>query len=131
MSGLRSGITTLRSLGDVAYEVVAVRDEIEGGQYVGPRVLAFGPLLAVSGGHGTPGVGEVKRARSWAWDIGRSALVSSGRGAVKVCDRCLECVQVSAQRLRVPASRILRPKENPARPRASSGRCATSVLNAG
>lgn len=54
LTQLHSGVTTLRSLGDHAYEVVAVRDEIARGQYVGPRVLASGPLLAVSGGHGAP-----------------------------------------------------------------------------
>ncbi|MDA3646437.1 amidohydrolase family protein [Saccharopolyspora indica] len=51
---LHSGVTTLRSLGDVGYEVVEVREEIERGDYAGPRVLASGPLLAVPGGHGAP-----------------------------------------------------------------------------
>ena len=51
---LAGGVTTLRSVGDVRYEVVAVRDEIEAGRMPGPRVLASGPLLAASGGHGAP-----------------------------------------------------------------------------
>jgi imidazolonepropionase-like amidohydrolase len=54
LTQLRSGVTTLRSLGDVGYEVVAVGAAIERGDYVGPRVLASGPLLAVPGGHGAP-----------------------------------------------------------------------------
>ncbi|GAA3856143.1 amidohydrolase family protein [Tessaracoccus defluvii] len=51
---LRSGVTTLRSVGDVAYEVVEARTEIEAGRLVGPRVLASGPLMAITGGHGAP-----------------------------------------------------------------------------
>jgi len=51
---LFSGVTTLRSVGDVRYEVVAVRDRIEAGRMPGPRVLASGPLLAATGGHGAP-----------------------------------------------------------------------------
>ncbi|MBV9205124.1 MAG: amidohydrolase family protein [Actinobacteria bacterium] len=65
LTQLHSGVTTLRSLGDVAYEVVAIRNEIEAGQYTGPRVLASGPLLAVSGGHGTPTIALVSDS-PWA-----------------------------------------------------------------
>lgn len=74
---LHSGVTTLRSLGDVAYEVVAVRDEIERGQYAGPRVLASGPLLAVSGGHGTPTIALVGDS---PWDARRNVRVNLRRG---------------------------------------------------
>lgn len=59
LTQLHSGVTTIRSLGDVAYEVVSVRNDIDTGKYVGPRVLASGPLLAVSGGHGTPSIALV------------------------------------------------------------------------
>lgn len=51
---LLSGVTTLRTLGDVGYEVTEIRDEIDAGSTVGPRVMASGPLLAVTGGHGEP-----------------------------------------------------------------------------
>lgn len=54
MTQLASGVTTIRSLGDVRYEVVAVRDRIAAGAEPGPRVIASGPLLAISGGHGAP-----------------------------------------------------------------------------
>jgi imidazolonepropionase-like amidohydrolase len=77
LTQLRSGVTTLRSLGDVAYEVVAVRDEIERGQYTGPRVLASGPLLAVSGGHGTPTIALVNDS---PWDARRNVRVNLRRG---------------------------------------------------
>jgi imidazolonepropionase-like amidohydrolase len=74
---LCSGVTTLRSLGDVAYEVVAVRDEIEDGQYTGPRVLASGPMLAVSGGHGTPTIALVNDS---PWEARRNVRVNLRRG---------------------------------------------------
>src|SRR5699024_3300105 len=56
---LLSGVTTLRSLGDVGYEVVAVGREIARGEYLGPRVIASGPLHAISGGHGAPQIALV------------------------------------------------------------------------
>lgn len=74
---LHSGVTTVRSLGDVAYEVVAVRNEIERGQYTGPRVLASGPLLAVSGGHGTPTIALVSDS---PWGARRNVRVNLRNG---------------------------------------------------
>jgi imidazolonepropionase-like amidohydrolase len=77
LTQLYSGVTTLRSVGDSAYEVVAVRDEIDGGRYVGPRVLASGPLLAVSGGHGTPGIALVSDS---PWQARRNVRVNLRHG---------------------------------------------------
>lgn len=51
---LASGVTTIRTLGDVGYEAVALRDRITDGRMAGPRILASGPLLAVPDGHGAP-----------------------------------------------------------------------------
>lgn len=51
---LESGVTTIRTLGDIGYEAVALRDEIAAGKMVGPRILASGPLLAIPDGHGAP-----------------------------------------------------------------------------
>ena len=77
LTQLHSGVTTVRSLGDVAYEVVAVREEIERGQYIGPRILASGPLLAVSGGHGTPTIALVNDS---PWAARRNVRVNLRRG---------------------------------------------------
>lgn len=54
MTMVNSGVTTLRTLGDVGYEAVALRDRIEAGSLAGPRILASGPLLAIPEGHGAP-----------------------------------------------------------------------------
>ncbi|MBT1170268.1 amidohydrolase family protein [Bifidobacterium sp. SO4] len=51
---LESGVTTIRTLGDVSYEVASLRDRIKAGETPGPRILASGPLLAIPEGHGAP-----------------------------------------------------------------------------
>ncbi len=57
-SALEGGVTTLRGLGDPGFGDVQVRERIAAGQAVGPRVLASGPLICVTGGHGHP-IGQV------------------------------------------------------------------------
>src|SRR5574344_1572161 len=51
-AALYSGVTTLRSVGDMRYADVYVRDEIASGKYLGPRMLVSGPALTCPGGHG-------------------------------------------------------------------------------
>lgn len=51
---LNSGVTTIRTLGDIGYEAVSLRRAVESGSLLGPRILASGPLLAAPGGHGAP-----------------------------------------------------------------------------
>jgi imidazolonepropionase-like amidohydrolase len=48
---LVAGITTIRDLGDRGYLSLTLRDEFRNGQEVGPRILASGPPLTVTGGH--------------------------------------------------------------------------------
>ncbi|MET9254134.1 amidohydrolase family protein [Streptomyces sp. NPDC003717] len=83
LTQLHSGVTTLRSVGDVAYEVVRVAGEIDRGKYHGPRILASGPLLAVTGGHGAPQVALVSDS---PWDARRSTRINLRRGvkAIKI-----------------------------------------------
>ena len=80
---LHSGVTTIRSVGDVAYEVVKVADEIEHGKYAGPRVLASGPLLAVTGGHGAP---QIALTSDSPWAARRNTRRNLQRGvrAIKI-----------------------------------------------
>lgn len=49
---LRSGVTTLRAMGDFCYSDVRIRDKIKSGQMVGPRMLVSGPAITVPTGHG-------------------------------------------------------------------------------
>ena len=48
---LRSGVTTLRGLGDPGFLDVALRDRVASGRVLGPRLLVAGPILAITGGH--------------------------------------------------------------------------------
>lgn len=49
---LEAGFTTVRNVGSPGYSDVALRDAINLGDVVGPRVLASGPALTQTGGHG-------------------------------------------------------------------------------
>ncbi len=49
--GLRMGFTSLRSLGSPSYVDVALRDAINAGLVVGPRLMVAGQGLSVTGGH--------------------------------------------------------------------------------
>ena len=51
MLALRAGFTALRSLHSPGYEDVALRDAINAGLVQGPRILACGRGLTVTGGH--------------------------------------------------------------------------------
>jgi imidazolonepropionase-like amidohydrolase len=83
LTQMASGVTTIRSLGDTGDEVVAVRDAIERGAYLGPRVLASGPLLAVTGGHGAPMIALISDN---PWDARRNVRLNLRRGvnAIKI-----------------------------------------------
>lgn len=50
---LNAGFTTIRDPGDMDpfYAHLAVRDAIKSGQFIGPRILAAGHLLSITGGH--------------------------------------------------------------------------------
>jgi imidazolonepropionase-like amidohydrolase len=47
---LLAGFTTVQDLGAVGYENLELRDAIEAGRAVGPRIVASGPWLGISGG---------------------------------------------------------------------------------
>jgi len=49
---LAAGFTTVRDLGSDDQAVFAVRDAIDAGRMIGPRILVSGSALAVTGGHG-------------------------------------------------------------------------------
>ncbi len=48
---LQAGFTSVRNVGAAGYSVIAVRDAIEAGEMLGPRIWATGPSLGVTGGH--------------------------------------------------------------------------------
>jgi imidazolonepropionase-like amidohydrolase len=48
---LMAGFTTVRDCGDRHFGVIALRDQINKGWVVGPRILASGPAIGSTGGH--------------------------------------------------------------------------------
>jgi imidazolonepropionase-like amidohydrolase len=49
---LEAGFTTVRNVGAGGYADIALRDAINAGDVSGPRMLASGPPLSITGGHG-------------------------------------------------------------------------------
>ncbi len=47
-----SGFTTIRTLGDKGHIDIAIKQAIESGDIIGPRVLASGNCITTTGGHG-------------------------------------------------------------------------------
>jgi imidazolonepropionase-like amidohydrolase len=48
---LEAGFTTVRNLGAFDYSDIALRDAINDGDVIGPRIVASGPALGITGGH--------------------------------------------------------------------------------
>lgn len=48
---LLAGVTTIRNVGAAGYTDIALRDAINDGDVPGPRILASGPALGITGGH--------------------------------------------------------------------------------
>lgn len=48
---LEAGFTTVRNVGAGAYSDIALRDAINDGDVIGPRMVASGPALGITGGH--------------------------------------------------------------------------------
>lgn len=51
---LLAGFTTVRNVGDTANVTIALREAIEDGYVIGPRVFTAGKSIATTGGHGDP-----------------------------------------------------------------------------
>lgn len=51
---LRAGFTTVRDVGSAGTTMFAVRDAVNRGEVPGPRILASGEAISVTGGHGDP-----------------------------------------------------------------------------
>jgi imidazolonepropionase-like amidohydrolase len=49
---LLAGFTTVRDLGAQGFADVALRDAIDDGDVIGPRMLVAGPIISITGGHG-------------------------------------------------------------------------------
>jgi imidazolonepropionase-like amidohydrolase len=80
---LLAGFTTVQDLGAVGYETLELRDAIQAGRVVGPRVVASGPWLGISGGIcDFSGIG-VRGAEAFRERV--RADVERGSDLIKVC----------------------------------------------
>jgi imidazolonepropionase-like amidohydrolase len=51
-STLMAGFTTVRDVGSIAFLAVDLRNAINRGDLIGPRIVASGPAISITGGHG-------------------------------------------------------------------------------
>ena len=80
---VRAGFTTVQDLGALNYESVKIRDAIRQGAFPGPRVVASGPWLGVTGGTcDFQGIG-VKGAEAFRERVRKD--VAAGADLIKVC----------------------------------------------
>ncbi len=49
---LEAGFTTVRDVGSMPFQAVDLRNAINAGEIEGPRMVASGPILSITGGHG-------------------------------------------------------------------------------
>lgn len=80
---LLSGVTTFRTVGDVGYEAVALQRKFDSGKELGARMLASGPLLAITGGHGGP---QIAMFSDSPWQARRNTRINimNGVSAIKI-----------------------------------------------
>lgn len=90
---LQAGFTTARNVGARGFSDVALRDGINAGEIVGPRLLVSGPALGITGGHcdenllapefryTAEGVGD----GPWAARTKVREVVKFGADLIKVC----------------------------------------------
>lgn len=80
---LASGVTTVRGAGDPLYGDIAVRNAIEAGKCVGPRIVAPGTGVTVPGGHGAGLFAQVAQAPEQAADMVRD-IYARGADVIKL-----------------------------------------------
>jgi imidazolonepropionase-like amidohydrolase len=80
---LAAGITTVRDLGSKGCTNIVMRNVVDAGQFVGPRILACGQMISATGGHGQPLCAEADGADG----MRRVTRLQIKRGAdvIKVC----------------------------------------------
>jgi imidazolonepropionase-like amidohydrolase len=93
LTTLRAGFTTIRDVGADGYSDIGLRDAINDGDVPGPRILASGPPLGITGGHcdDTMHAPEYKATSLGAADGVDEALkvtrrnIKYGADVIKIC----------------------------------------------
>ncbi len=90
---LMAGFTTVRDVGAAGYSVIAVRDGINAGDIIGPRIFAVGNAIGITGGHCDNNFfpPEMQASSGGAadgpWDVRAKVRenIKYGANAIKVC----------------------------------------------
>ena len=88
-----AGFTTVRNVGANEFTDVAVRDGINAGEIVGPRMLVSGPALGITGGHCDENLlpyqfhfkGEGVADGPWAAREKVRQVIKYGADVIKIC----------------------------------------------
>jgi imidazolonepropionase-like amidohydrolase len=91
---LAAGFTTIRDVGSNDESVFALRDSINAGLLPGPTILAAGPLLSPTGGHGDRGFDATE------------TMDPQERRAEGVCDGETECTEAVRYNIQLGADLI-------------------------
>ena len=103
---LAAGITTVRDLGGKDGIDLALRQAIESGLIQGPRVLASGRLICMTGGHGWPigreadGPDEVRRAAREQIKAGADQIKFMATGGVLTASVEPGCAQLTFEEMK-------------------------------
>ncbi|MDA5193665.1 metal-dependent hydrolase family protein [Govanella unica] len=86
---LKAGFTTVRDLMSGPDSVFAVRDAINRGEIVGPRILAAGPGISILGGHGD--------SNGFRRDVYKVLAENTVRGVCTGVDDCARAVREASK----------------------------------
>ncbi|MFJ8219718.1 amidohydrolase family protein [Bacillus cereus] len=81
---LKSGVTTMRSVGEFFYQDVKLRDDIQAEKVIGPDLLVSGFFISATGGHGAP---YLALETDGPWDGVKNVRknVRQGVDLIKIC----------------------------------------------
>jgi imidazolonepropionase-like amidohydrolase len=90
---LYAGFTTVRNVGAEGYSDIALRDAINAGDVVGPRIDASGPAIGVTGGHADENaLAPEFHAKADGVADGVPALIAKTRENVKYGADCIKVI---------------------------------------
>jgi imidazolonepropionase-like amidohydrolase len=87
IDALRVGVTGLRAVGQRDYIDVAWRDAFDAGLFVGPRIIACGPSISATGGHGDLGHDDPAGRADGPYEMRKAVRERLKRGVdqIKLC----------------------------------------------
>lgn len=86
---LEAGFTTVRDVGGIGDAIFALRDSIEEGKVIGPRILAAGRAVTPTGGH-------ADRTLGYREDL--FAIPTTMQGVADGADQCRQAVRAQVKR---------------------------------